>query len=93
MIKDDGYKLILRYPFQGVSFPHELYDLKADPRETVNLYEEPRYRKVIQQMTEQLKNYFSKYSEPAHDGLHLEAQPMTTPESPWLEALKQKTNR
>ncbi|WP_229668827.1 sulfatase-like hydrolase/transferase [Edaphobacter acidisoli] len=92
MIKNDGYKLILRYPYRGVNFPNELYDLKADPRETTNLYEEPRYGKVIRQMTERLNSYFSKYSIPAHNGLHLETQPMMTPDSPWLEALKLKAN-
>ncbi|HZY62467.1 MAG TPA: sulfatase-like hydrolase/transferase [Edaphobacter sp.] len=90
MIRSDGYKLILRYPFQGVNFPNELYDLKADPRETVNLYDnpDPRYRKIIQQMSAHLNEFFSKYTVPEHDGLHLEQQPMATPASPWLEALK-----
>ena len=36
MIRSDGYKLILRYPYRGVNFANELYDLRADPRETTN---------------------------------------------------------
>lgn len=91
MIKQDGYKLILRYPYGGVRFANEFYDLKADPRETENLYESPQHQKLIEQMTAQLNSFFANYSIPAHDGLHLEQQPMATPASPWLLALKEKS--
>ena len=33
MARTDRYKLIKRYPYSGVSFPDELYDLQEDPRE------------------------------------------------------------
>lgn len=90
MIKRDGYKLILRYPYKGVAFANEFYDLKVDPRETTNLYEQPQHKKTIQQMTFRLNKFFAQYSDTAHDGLHLEDQPMATPASPWLQALKLK---
>jgi arylsulfatase A-like enzyme len=92
MIRSNGYKLILRYPFQGVEFANELYDLKADPRETKNLYDNSdlHYRRLIQDMTAHLDEFFSRYTVPEHDGLHLEHQPMATPASPWLEAVKRK---
>lgn len=91
MIKNNGYKLILRYPYEGVSFAHELYDLRADPRETVNLYDKPEHQNLIHQMTERLNEFFAKYSDPAHDGLKLERQPLATLASPWLQALKTKS--
>lgn len=92
MIKRAGYKLILRYPYEGIEFANEFYDLKADPRETTNLYYENfHYRNAIEQMTGRLNEFFAQYSDPAHDGLRLEHQPMATPESPWLRALKLKT--
>lgn len=87
MIKQDGYKLILRYPYGDVRFANEFYDLEADLRETTNLYESAEHRKVIEQMTARLDVFFAKYIIPGHDGLHLEDQPMATPASPWLEAL------
>ena len=90
MIRGDGYKLILRYPYRGVSFANELYDLKADPRETANLYDDPQHSQTLKQMSEHLNEYFSRYTVPAHDGLDLEHQAMATDSSPWLRALKTK---
>jgi arylsulfatase A-like enzyme len=86
MIRAGGYKLIVRYPYGGVSFPNELYDLKADPRETVNLYntDAERYARLTQQMTEQLNQFFARFSVPEHSGLNLENQPLATKASPWL---------
>jgi len=81
MIRANGYKLILRYPYRGVTFPNEFYDLKADPRETVNIY---RDSPVTQQMTNALNEFFARYSDPEHSGLNLETQPLATPASPWL---------
>ncbi len=90
MVRSDEYKLILRYPYQGVSFANELYDLKADPRETTNLYASARsqYAQVIKDMSDQLNMFFTKYTVAGNDGLDLEHQPMATPASPWLEAVR-----
>lgn len=91
MIKQDGYKLILRYPYKGVCFVNEFYDLKADPRETTNLAANSRHKERIRQMTSRLDEFFARYGDPAHDGLQLEKQPLATPASPWLQALKLKS--
>jgi arylsulfatase A-like enzyme len=88
MIRSAGYKLILRYPYQGINFPNELYDLKADPRETTNIFEDPKYDALIKSMSRRLNDFFAIYSLPEHDGLHLDRQPLATPASPWLAALK-----
>jgi arylsulfatase A-like enzyme len=92
MIRSDGYKLILRYPYRGVNFANELYDLKADPRETTNLYVgfHTQHPEIIEQMTSRLNEFFSKYTVPGHSGLDLEHQPMATPASPWLKAAERK---
>lgn len=88
MIRHDGYKLIRRYPYKGVGFANEFYDLKSDPRETANVYDRSEHESRIQAMTGRLNEFFAKYSDPAHDAMHLEQQPLATPASPWLEALK-----
>jgi len=73
-----------------VSFPNELYDLKADARETTNLYADanPLYSKITKYLSAQLAGFFSKYTVPGNSGLDLEHQPMATSASPWLEAAK-----
>ena len=84
MIRTDKYKLILRYPFGGYSYPNELYDLKADPRETVNRYSDLTMATVIRDLTEKLDAFFAKYSIPEKSGLAMENQPSSTGSSPWL---------
>ncbi len=93
MIRSDAYKLILRYPYQGVRFANELYDLKADPRESTNIYASTSslYKQVKEEMSTQLDAFFAIYSVPGHDGLNLEHQPLATPQSPWLVAAKSKS--
>jgi arylsulfatase A-like enzyme len=88
MIRTDRYKLILRYPFHGIRFPDELYDLKADPRETDNRFPDPAMADVVKDLTARINEFFSKYVVPEHDGLHLEQQPQPTSASPWLRGLK-----
>lgn len=94
MIRKDSYKLILRYPFKGVNFPNELYDLKADPRETTNLYERPEHAQRIQDLSAEVDAFFKRYTVPGNSGLELEQQPVATPASPWLKAVEmQKASR
>lgn len=90
MIRKDSYKLILRYPFEGVNFPNELYDLKADPRETTNIYKEPQLSQMIEELTAEINEFFSNYSVPGHSGLDLAQQPIATEQSPWLVAANKK---
>lgn len=51
-IKKDGFKLIL-YNVDGQRHP-QLFDLKADPMEMKNLYDDPAYRKKREELTELL---------------------------------------
>ena len=46
MLRSDGYKLILRYPYKGTELANEFYDLAADPRETVKPLLAGRRRKL-----------------------------------------------
>jgi choline-sulfatase len=84
MARTPRYKLIRRYPFNGVTFPDELYDLQADPRETANLYTDAAHQDVVHDLSGQLDRFFAQYTVPGHDGLDLEHQPLCTPESPWF---------
>jgi arylsulfatase A-like enzyme len=88
MARTDSYKLIKRYPYAGVRFPDELYDLKQDPQETTNCHDDPALKPVIEQLSAELDQFFAKYTVPGHSGLDLEHQPEFTPSSPWLMATK-----
>ena len=90
MIRKDGYKLILRYPYGGVGFGNELYDLKADGRETKNLYADALYSGKVKELSGEIAAFFGEYSVAGRSGLELEGQPMATPASPWLQAVKMK---
>ena len=85
MARTERYKLIRRYPFHGVSFPDELYDLQADPRETKNYFSDPALKPVVEQLTAELNQFYATYSIPGKTGLEMEQQ---TPcaNSPWMQA-------
>jgi arylsulfatase A-like enzyme len=90
MARTPRYKLIERYPYEGVRFPNELYDLQEDPRETVNRYDDPSLRSVVQELSAELRRFFADYTVPGHSGLDLEHQPECTPDSPWIAAAKER---
>jgi hypothetical protein len=86
MIRRDGYKLIVRYPYNGHEWGNEFYDLSADPRETVNLYSSPSAKQaaIIAELRRRIDDYFAVYSVPEHDGMHMEKQPIPNSACPWL---------
>lgn len=90
MARTGRYKLIRRYPYAGVTFPDELYDLNEDPRETTNRFEDPSLKAVVENLSAELDQFFAKYTVPGHSGLDLAHQPECTPYSPWLRAAKNK---
>jgi len=64
MLRSDRYKLVIRYRKND----NELYDMIADPDETVNLIGDPVYADIVSDMTAELEEWFSRYSHPANDG-------------------------
>jgi choline-sulfatase len=85
--RSDEHKLILRYPYKGTEFANEFYDLASDPRETVDLYAQAggETSPVIKAMGNRLREFFSRFTLPGHDGLDLEHEPLETPSSPWVK--------
>lgn len=88
MIRTERYKLILRFPYQGVRSADELYDLQKDPRETVNRFADPTLGAVVKDLTEQINHFFGRYTVPGRSGLELEKQPACTSASPWTRMAK-----
>ena len=65
MIRTEMHKLVRRYP----DGPCELFDLRTDPREMVNLFADPSNQAIVQMLTAQIDNYFSTYEDPIKSGL------------------------
>ena len=58
MARDNRFKLVLREEGQG---PGELYDLRQDPGEFRNLFEDPRYSSVRERLGAELSAWREKY--------------------------------
>ena len=59
MIRDPRYKLVIRKAGEGIN---ELYDLRNDPLERANLYENPQYITVRDELYGPLEAWRKKYS-------------------------------
>jgi arylsulfatase A-like enzyme len=57
--RDNRFKVVLRNNGEG---PNELYDLRKDPREMVNEYENPQYLTVRERLTTALSAWKQKHS-------------------------------
>jgi choline-sulfatase len=86
MARTARYKLIRRYPFQGYTYPDELYDLQEDPRETANRSGDEALRSVQADLGAEIDRFFAAYSIPGRTGLELERQARCADPSPWFHA-------
>jgi choline-sulfatase len=68
MIRRGHHKLVLRYP-EG---PCELYDLRADPQELRNQYDDPAAATVRRELTAQLEDWFERYASGPYDARRYE---------------------
>ena len=83
-IRDERFKLVLRNDGQG----NLLHDLRADPRETINLVNDVGCRSVVEGMTAELERFFAEYEEPAHSGLRGDALPIHNRHEAWRTRTK-----
>ena len=70
MIRDERWKLILRYS-KG---PHDLFDLHNDPAENVNCYEQ--HPQVVAEYQARLDAFYADHEAPALSGLRVKEQPL-----------------
>jgi arylsulfatase A-like enzyme len=59
MARDNRYKIVVRNGGKG---PNELYDLRADPREKTNHYDNPRFLTVRDSLAKELAAWEQRYS-------------------------------
>lgn len=70
MIRTESHKYVVRYG----DAPCELYDLIADPQESVNLFGNETFSAIQNELAEQLHAWFAKHSQREYDGF---ARPVT----------------
>jgi arylsulfatase A-like enzyme len=63
MIRNDRWKYTWRHP-EG---PDELYNMQEDPGECNNLADNPECAPVIEELREQLGEFFDRYADPKYD--------------------------
>jgi arylsulfatase A-like enzyme len=71
MVRTEAHKLVLRYP----DGPHELFDLAADPREMIDLFEDPSQQDRVARLMEMMDAYFGAYEDPVKSGLRVRELP------------------
>ncbi len=79
MVRTPRYKLVKRYP----DGPDELFDLRDDPQEVINLAAEPEHQSRIAQLSDQLTAFFEKHADPKKSGIRPDGPEKTNFTSPW----------
>jgi len=62
-VRTDEWKLIIRKNTR----PNELYDMKKDPGEWINLYNNDAYSEIQSELSQKLTEFFNRYADPKYD--------------------------
>ncbi|MEU5060249.1 MULTISPECIES: sulfatase-like hydrolase/transferase [unclassified Streptomyces] len=81
MVRSDRFKLVRRFP----DGPHEMFDLHGDPRETVNVIDNPELHEQRDTLDEALTGYFTAHEEPGRAGTHVLDQPRHNGDEAWRD--------
>ena len=79
MVRDGRYKLVIWHDVDE----YRLFDLENDPREEHDLAKMPEYKNCCQEMLDQIRDYYSRYSLPDKSGTRPEGPEATNMTSPW----------
>ena len=83
MVRGPQFKLVKRYEPIKTDFGDELFDLKNDPRETINLNEDPAFQDRVVLMNQELEKYFAQYESERHTGREILKQEAANHSEPW----------
>ncbi len=79
MVRTRRHKLVRRYP----DGPCELFDLVADPRETINLFDELGSQHLIERLSARIEDFFGRYQDPVKSGLRVRELPRHNGTEAW----------
>lgn len=86
MIRTPGYKLVRRYP----NGPDDLFDLRKDPNETVNLANDPAHAATRAKLLAELEAWYAGHQDPAKSGLRVKELPRhNTHAEAWRDGLRE----
>ena len=80
MLRTETHKLILRYHEEGAN---ELFDIKKDCRETINIYYENEMQPLVESLTLKMNNFFARYEDPVKSGLNVKQLPRHNKTESW----------
>ena len=83
MVRTPAAKLIRRWPCKVADYPDEFYDLKRDPRETMNVIDDPIYTDTISQLDRIMESHFKSYEDPQKAGINMETILPHNMNDPW----------
>ncbi|MEZ4831692.1 MAG: sulfatase-like hydrolase/transferase [Caldilineaceae bacterium] len=71
MIRTPQHKFVRRYPYG----PYDLFDLVADPNETLNRAGWPEYAEIQDELSALLKGWYADHQDPDHTGMRVKYLP------------------
>ena len=72
MARTTRYKLVQRYYDDA---PCELFDLREDPEESHNRYDDPDHQHVVETLSHEIDRYFDRYQATQKSGLRVRDLP------------------
>ena len=86
MIRTRDYKLVFRHP----AGPHEFFDLRNDPGETINRADDPDYQTIRADLERRMAEWYGCHEDPQKSGLRVKELPVHNPYEPWRDGLREK---
>lgn len=86
MIRTSTHKFVKRYP----NGPHDLFDLEADPSETLNRAGWDEFTAVQHELEQQLEEWYSRHEDSAYCGLQVKFQRTHNRNEAWRDGKREQ---
>lgn len=86
MIRTPRWKFVERHPHG----PYDLFDLENDPGETANVAGANFTRKVQDELTQRLRDWYGRHEDPRYSGLRVKELPSHNPREAWRDGIRER---
>lgn len=83
MIRTEDWKYLQRLAPHHDLYGDELYDLRSDPRETLNRIHDPECAGTASELRAAIEEYFQRHEDPDHSGRNILSLPPQNAGEPW----------